>query len=223
MDRRELRSFLGQACGAGCQLPQALLGCFMAAHKRTRVVVTGVGVVSPIGIGNDRFWQSLLTNRSGIDFLQSVPTEGLPSAFGAEVRDFNPVELLRDRKFVKVMCRGMQLGVASASLAVSDARISSGHVDPDRLGVVFGSGRMTCHPQELAAIVEACQTENGFSPDLWGREAVGKVAPLWLLRQLPNMPAGHVSIDHNARGPQQHHHLPGRLRPAGTFRSRPRH
>jgi len=201
MDRRELRSFLGQARGAGCQLPRALLGCFMAAHKRTRVVVTGVGVVSPIGIGNDRFWQSLLTNRSGIDFLQSVPTEGLPSAFGAEVRDFNPVELLRDRKFVKVMCRGMQLGVASASLAVSDARISTGQVDPDRLGVVFGSGRMTCHPQELAAIVEACQTANGFSPDLWGREAVGKVAPLWLLRQLPNMPAGHVSIDHNARGP----------------------
>ncbi|MFM7925244.1 MAG: beta-ketoacyl synthase N-terminal-like domain-containing protein, partial [Planctomycetaceae bacterium] len=122
----------------------------MAAHKRTRVVVTGVGVVSPIGIGNDRFWQSLLTNRSGIDFLQSLPTEGLPSAFGAEVRDFNPVELLRDRKFVKVMCRGMQLGVASANLAVSDSRISPGQVDPDRLGVVFGSGRMTCHPQELA-------------------------------------------------------------------------
>ncbi|MFN5898931.1 MAG: beta-ketoacyl-[acyl-carrier-protein] synthase family protein, partial [Planctomyces sp.] len=73
--------------------------------------------------------------------------------------------------------------------------------DPDRLGVVFGSGRMTCHPQELAAIVEACQTANGFSPDLWGREAVGKVAPLWLLRQLPNMPAGHVSIDPHARGP----------------------
>ena len=127
----------------------------MAAHKRTRVVVTGVGVVSPIGIGNDRFWQSLLTNRSGIDFLQSLPTEGLPSAFGAEVRDFNPVELLRDRKFVKVMCRGMQLGVASANLAVSDSRISPGQVDPERLGVVFGSGRMTCHPQELAAIVEA--------------------------------------------------------------------
>ena len=89
----------------------------MSGHNRTRVVVTGVGVVSPIGIGNDRFWESLVANRSGIDFLQSVPTEGLPSAFDAEVRDFNPVELLRDRKFVKVMCRGMQLGVASANLA----------------------------------------------------------------------------------------------------------
>jgi 3-oxoacyl-[acyl-carrier-protein] synthase II len=60
---------------------------------------------------------------------------------------------------------------------------------------------MTCHPQELAAIVETCRTESGFSTDLWGQEAVGKVAPLWLLRQLPNMPAGHVSIDHDARGP----------------------
>ncbi len=63
----------------------------MAGRNSNRVVITGVGVVSPIGIGNDRFWESLLQNRSGIDFLQSVPGDGLPSAFGAEVRDFNPV------------------------------------------------------------------------------------------------------------------------------------
>ncbi len=173
----------------------------MAGHKQTRVVITGVGVVSPIGIGNDRFWQSLLRNQSGIDFLQSIPTEGLPSAFGAEVRDFNPVEFLRDRKFVKVMCRDIQLGVASSSLAVKDARISDGLLDPERFGVVFGAGRMTCHPQELAAIVEVCRSADGFDPDKWGSEAVGRIAPLWLLRQLPNMPASHVSIDHNACGP----------------------
>ncbi|MFN8708498.1 MAG: beta-ketoacyl synthase N-terminal-like domain-containing protein, partial [Planctomyces sp.] len=59
----------------------------MAGREAVRVVVTGIGVVSPIGIGNDRFWDSLLHNRSGIDYLQSMPTEGLPSAFGAEVRD----------------------------------------------------------------------------------------------------------------------------------------
>lgn len=173
----------------------------MAGRNGIRVVVTGVGVVSPIGIGNDRFWDSLVNNRTGIDFLQSMPSDGLPSAFGAEVRDFNPVNFLRDKKFVKVMCRDIQLGVASSGLAVKDAQVSSGWIDPDRFGVVFGAGRMTCHPSELAAAVEVCRTEGGFDPDKWGPEALASIAPLWLLRQLPNMPASHVSIDHNACGP----------------------
>lgn len=173
----------------------------MAGQSAVRAVVTGVGVVSPIGIGNEQFWKSLVENRSGIGFLQSQPADGLPSAFGAEVRDFDPVRFLRDRKFVKVMCRDIQLGVASANLAVRDARIDAGDVDPLRFGVVFGAGRMTCHPSELQAAVEFCSDQNGFHPERWGPEALGRIAPLWLLRQLPNMPACHVSIDHNAMGP----------------------
>lgn len=173
----------------------------MAGHAGVRVVVTGVGVVSPIGIGNDRFWDSLLRNRSGIEFLRSMPTDQLPSAFGAEVRDFDPVLHLRDRKFVKVMSRDIQLGVASSTLAVKDSGITPGVVDPYRFGVVFGAGRMTSHPSELAAAVKVCSDENGFNMDRWGDEALSSIAPLWLLRQLPNMPACHVSIDHNAMGP----------------------
>ncbi|MFO0425619.1 MAG: beta-ketoacyl-[acyl-carrier-protein] synthase family protein [Planctomyces sp.] len=173
----------------------------MAGREAVRVVVTGIGVVSPIGIGNDRFWDSLLHNRSGIDYLQSMPTEGLPSAFGAEVRDFDPSLHLRDRKFLKVMSRDIQLGVASANLAVSDARIARGDIDPERFGVEFGAGRMTCHPSELLAAAAACSGENGFDPSRWSDQAMSQIAPLWLLRQLPNMPACHVSIDHNAMGP----------------------
>ena len=130
----------------------------MAGRKKIRVVVTGVGVVSPIGIGNDRFWDSLINCRSGIDFLQSMPSGGLPSAFGAEVRDFNPVDFLREKKFVKTMSRDIQLGVASSNLAVKDSGLLSGMVDPDRYGVVYGAGRMTCHPSELAAAAEACRS-----------------------------------------------------------------
>ena len=74
-------------------------------------------------------------------------------------------------------------------------------VDPDRFGVVFGSGRMTCHPSELAAAVEVCRAEGGIDVSKWGQKALAEIAPLWLLRQMPNMPASHVSIDHNACGP----------------------
>ncbi len=173
----------------------------MAGRDRIRVVVTGVGVVSPIGIGNYDFWDSLVHSRSGISFLQSLPSDGLPSAFGAEVRDFNPADYLRDKKFVKVMSRAIQLGVSSSNLAVKDSGIQPGMVDPYRFGVVYGAGRMTCHPSELAAAVEVCRSEGGIDVSKWGQEALNEVAPLWLLRQMPNMPASHVSIDHNACGP----------------------
>jgi 3-oxoacyl-[acyl-carrier-protein] synthase II len=173
----------------------------MAGRTGIRVVVTGVGVVSPIGIGNERFWDSLVHNRSGIDFLQSMRSERLPSQFGAEIRDFNPVDFVRDRKFVKVMCRDIQLGVASSGLAVRDAGVRPGQLDPHRFGVVFGAGRMTCHPSELAAAAELCRNGEAFDAGRWGSEALSSITPLWLLRQMPNMPASHVSIDHNACGP----------------------
>ena len=174
----------------------------MAGCDGSRVVVTGVGVVSPIGIGNEHFWESLVNNRSGIDYLKSIAGVDLPSPFAAEVRDFDPAKLLRDRKFIKVMSRDIQLGVASAQLAMGDTKLSPGDVDPYRLGVVYGAGRMTTHPSELSAGIDASRDEDGnFSLSRWGDGGMKNVAPLWLLRQLPNMPACHISIDHNAAGP----------------------
>ena len=173
----------------------------MDGRDGNRVVITGLGVVSPIGIGKDSFWESLVNSRTGIDFL-SVPHGALPSAFGAEVKDFDPLLHLRDRKFLKVMPRDVQLGVASAGMAVRDSGITPGDVDPMRLGVEFGAGRMTSHPAELAKAVQASRAENDdISLTRWGEDGMGQIAPLWLLRQLPNMPACHVSIDHDAQGP----------------------
>lgn len=177
----------------------------MAGNERNsaqRAVVTGVGVISPIGIGKDRFWESLVNNRTGIGILQSLCSEDLPSPFGAEVNDFDAPKMLRDRKFMKVMSRDMQLGAVSARLAMEDTGLSDGDIAPERLGVVYGAGRMTTHPSELAAAVEASRdSSDQFSMTRWGEGGMGRVAPLWLLRQLPNMPACHISIDHNAAGP----------------------
>ena len=117
----------------------------MAGYEANRVggsraVVTGVGVVSPIGIGKERFWDSLVNNRTGIDVLQSLASEDLPSPFGAEVTDFDPAKMLRERKFMKVMSRDMQLGAVSARLAMQDTGLADGDVAPERLGVVYGAG-----------------------------------------------------------------------------------
>jgi len=167
-----------------------------------RVVITGVGVVSPVGIGKDRFWENLSAGRSGIDFLRAFPHYDLPSKLAAEVKDFDPLRYIRHRKMLKVMSRDIQLGVASASLAMEDAGLQRGSVDPDRLGVEFGAGRISMTPSELAEAAFLCADEDSdFDFSRWGEKPMGEICPLWLLKHLPNMPACHVAIEHDARGP----------------------
>ncbi len=167
-----------------------------------RVVITGVGVVSPVGIGNDAFWDNLSTGKSGVDFIDAFARSDLPCKFAAEVQDFDAMGYLRHKKMLKVMSRDIQLGVSSANLAMEDAKLKSGDVQPDRLGVDFGASRICSTPQELAQAAAVCAAaDETFEFTRWGEGGMGKIAPLWLLRQLPNMPACHVSIEFDARGP----------------------
>ncbi len=173
----------------------------MAGSNQTRVVISGIGVVSPIGIGIDSFWRNISSGVSGIDRLQSIPTENLPSKLAAEVKDFNPDEHLYNKKFLKVMSRDIQLGVSAASDAVKNAGIKRGTVDPERFGVSFGAGHIPTTPDELVEAVNRCAADDSFEITRWGEDVLGQITPLWMLRQLPNMPACHISIEHNAQGP----------------------
>ena len=174
----------------------------MSRLGTNRVVVTGVGVVSPAGVGNSLFWDNLREGRGGIGYLSSFPAENLPSKLAAEIRDFEPRNYVRDRKFLKVMSRDVILGVSAANLAMNDAGLRQGDLEPERLGVGFGAGRISSTPQELAEAVTRCSTAGKeFQFTRWGEDSMGEITPLWMLRQLPNMPACHVSIDHDARGP----------------------
>lgn len=167
-----------------------------------RIAVTGLGVVSPIGIGTSAFWQSLIDGRSGIDTLRSFPSEGLPSKLAAEIRDFDPYEHIYQPKFIKAMSRDIQLGVSAASMAMRDAGLPRGSVDPARLGVEFGAGHISYQPQQLieaARVMFADGEENALAR--LASSGMETIHPLWLLKQLPNMPACHVAIEHDARGP----------------------
>ncbi|MEW4489579.1 beta-ketoacyl-[acyl-carrier-protein] synthase family protein [Thalassoglobus sp. JC818] len=174
----------------------------MAGKKTPGVVITGVGVVSPVGIGNERFWSNLVAGRSGIGLLRSVPSESLPCKLAAEIHDFDPLEYVYQKKFLKVMSRDIQLGVSAASLAMKDAGLGNGQMDPERLGVEFGAGHISFTPDELAeAARDFGDPTNRKGYTRWGEDSLGKIAPLWMLRQLPNMPACHVAIEHEAAGP----------------------
>jgi len=165
------------------------------------VVITGIGVVSPIGIGNDAFWTSLCEGRSGVRSLGLFNGSDLPATIGAQVFDLHPERYVRPRKALKVMSRDIQLAFVAADLACSDADLHSRPVDPERLGIVFGADMMTCDLDEMVDAYRRCMPDGKFDFTLWGKRALAEMFPLWMLKYLPNMPACHIGIAHDARGP----------------------
>ena len=140
---------------------------------RQEVVVTGIGVVSPIGSGRDAFWESLAAGRSGVGPISSFDTSGLPVHFGGEIRDFDAKLRVKPRKSLKVMSRDMQLGFAAADEALADAGIAAGALDPDRFGMIFGADMIYDELQETAAVFRGCRVEGSFRFDRWAEAAVG--------------------------------------------------
>ncbi|HPM83994.1 MAG TPA: beta-ketoacyl synthase N-terminal-like domain-containing protein, partial [Candidatus Anammoximicrobium sp.] len=136
--------------------------------ESAEVVITGIGVVSPIGIGTDAYWKSLLEGRSGIGPLSVAAGTDLPVRFGGAIKDFDGKQFVKPRKSLKVMCREVQTGYAAAMLALQDAGWSAGKVEPERFGVVLGSEMFYCDLDELADAYRKCVVDGQLRPDLWG-------------------------------------------------------
>ncbi len=165
------------------------------------VVITGLGVVSPIGIGREAFWEALLAGRCGIGPVTQTNLSGLPPQLGGEVRNFDARTFVANRKSLKVMSRDAQLGIAASTLACRDAGISAGKIDPERFGVVLGADHICSPIQESETTYGACIAGGRFDFQLWGTKGMAASFPLGFLRVLPNMVASHVSIVQDARGP----------------------
>jgi 3-oxoacyl-[acyl-carrier-protein] synthase II len=165
------------------------------------VVVTGVGVASPIGIGYEAARQSLTAGHSGVRRLSTFDTSDFPVRVGAEVVDFDPKQYVTPRKSLKVMSRSIQLAFAAANMAVAGSGIAPGAVDPERYGVVFGADMVHIQPEELINAFRHSITDGHFHFERWDERALREMYPLWMLRYLPNMPACHVAIAQDARGP----------------------
>lgn len=177
-----------------------------------RVVITGMGVIGPLGSSKESLWEALSQRRSGIGPLTLDIFRALPVPFGGEARqftgeidDFGPLDKEQKkaiRKGLKVMCRECQMGIAAAQLALTDAGLKLGMVDPDRTGISFGADYMLSVPEEFSEGIRQCLDEQGrFQFSRWGAEGMAKMSPLWLLKYLPNMPASHLSIYNDFRGP----------------------
>lgn len=184
----------------------------MDTSSSRRVVITGLGVVSPLGMDPDGLLQGLREGASGIGPLTRVPQGVLCVDHGAEanefsgaIEDYGPLEKTLQRtirKGSKVMCREIEMGVAVAQRALSDANLSAEARDRDRAGVVYGCDYIMSLPEEFSTGIAKCLDEQGrFQFDQWGQRGKPEVNPLWLLKYLPNMPASHIAIYNDLRGP----------------------
>jgi 3-oxoacyl-[acyl-carrier-protein] synthase II len=165
------------------------------------VVITGMGVVSPIGIGLGAFARSLREGRSGVQRFTTLDPTNMPVPFGGEVVGFDPKEYVTPRKSLKVMSREIQVGFAAAQMACQHAGIGSGSVDPERMGVIFGADMIYGDLAELGDTYVPSRPNGKFSHEAWVNEGHARLNPLWLLKNLPNMPACHLAIALDARGP----------------------
>jgi 3-oxoacyl-[acyl-carrier-protein] synthase II len=184
----------------------------MSVSNGRRVVITGMGVVTPLGLSLEALWAGLEAGTSAVGPLDAFDSAGLPLRYAAQARcftgeiaDFGPLDGERKkaiRKGLKVMCRESQMAVAAAQRALGDAGDLAAHHAPERIGCVFGSDYMLTLPEDFTGSVAACRgADGGFDYELWGGEGLPRLNPLWLLKYLPNMPASHIAIFNDLRGP----------------------
>lgn len=184
----------------------------MSPENPRRVVITGLGLISPVGNTVESLWDAVTTGRSGVRALDRLPGALLRMPCAAEARDFSGAiadfgsldkEQTRSiRKGCKVMCREIQMGVAAAQRALAQAGLAAGSYDVDRTGVVFGSDYILSGPDEFVDAIAGCVEADGrFVFEQWAAHGLPKITPLWLLKYLPNMPASHIAIYNDLRGP----------------------
>lgn len=181
------------------------------AESDRRVVITGMGILSSAGIGCEEFWNNLSTGVSGVKPFELLSGTACPGDIGGEVSGFNKGTIKKQfftekeqRKSLKVMCREIQLGAASALMATEHAGLNLEEINSQRIGIDFGAGLMCSPPDDLQAGCFNCiddTPQHSFNFDRWGTDGLSKMDPLWLLRYLPNMPACHIAIFLDARGP----------------------
>lgn len=169
-----------------------------------RVVVTGLGMVAPNGIGKEAFWKACCEGHSGIGPINSFDASQHPVRIAGEVKEFDLTPCLRNglKKSVKIMSRAARFGLAAADQALRDSGLDVDRINPERFGVAVGTGVVPYELSELAGpLLRATDKDGSVDTAKLGACGVEAVAPQWILRQLPNMIAAYISILANAQGP----------------------
>ncbi len=174
-----------------------------------RVVITGIGVVSPIGIGSGPFWDALCSGTVGVGKITAFDAGGFASQIGGQVPPFKIGDYVPKhyRKATKVMARDIELAVVAADDAFKDAGLKSRaytdkpEIDGTRFGCNIGAGLISVDLNELTGAMAGSNDGARLNLAKWGQQGMSQLTPLWLLKYLPNMLACHVTIIHELKGP----------------------
>ncbi|WP_313757638.1 beta-ketoacyl-ACP synthase II [Tissierella sp.] len=152
-----------------------------------RVVITGLGAITPIGIGKENFWNSLIEGKSGIGAITRFNTTNFDTKIGAEVKEFDPSDYI-DKKEARRMDRFTQYAVAGAKLALEDGKVELDKLNLDKVGVIIGVG---------IGGMETMETEFTKLRD----RGPSRVSPLFIPMMISNMAPGQISMTFGFRGP----------------------
>jgi 3-oxoacyl-[acyl-carrier-protein] synthase II len=177
-----------------------------------RVAVTGIGIISSLGIGSKSHWEALLAGQVGVRRISLFD----PGGFACQVAGQVPPYKIGDfvprayRKATKVLARDSELAIIAADDAFKDSGLQSKaytetpNINGTRFGCNIGAGLINTELNELTAAMtsaRAAAQPNQLDLTRWGSEGMNNLTPLWLLKYLPNMPACHVTIIHQLKGP----------------------
>ncbi len=157
-------------------------------HRRRRVVVTGVGAVTPIGLSAADTWKNALAGKSGAGKITAFDATGYDTQIACEVKNFNPLDFI-DKKSVNRMDLFAQYAMACAEMAVKDAALDLEKVDRNRVGVVFGSGigGMRTWERQMQTVFESGGPH--------------RISPFFVPMMIADIAAGYISMRFNAKGP----------------------
>ena len=152
-----------------------------------RVVVTGVGVVSPLGTGNQKNWDALVAGKSGIDMITRFDASDFPVRIAGEVKDFNPEDFI-EKKEIKKMDLFIQYALAAAHFAMEDSGLVITEENAERVGVLVGAG------------LGGLPTIERYH-DALQEGGIKKISPFFIPMLIINLAPGHISIKYGAKGP----------------------
>ncbi|MEO6317129.1 MAG: beta-ketoacyl-ACP synthase II [Chitinophagaceae bacterium] len=153
-----------------------------------RVVVTGMGAITPLGKNTNEYWDALLGGVSGADFITLFDASKFKTRFACEVKNFDPVQYM-DRKEARKIDRFSQFALVASDEAMADAGLNKDNINPDRAGVIFGSGigGITTFQNEVA--------------DFARGDGTPRFSPFFIPKMILDIAGGHISMRHNLRGP----------------------
>ncbi|MFY7861302.1 MAG: beta-ketoacyl synthase N-terminal-like domain-containing protein, partial [Chitinophagales bacterium] len=152
-----------------------------------RVVITGLGAVTPLGNDVDTFWNALIAGKSGANLITKFDTTNFKTKFACEVKDFDPLHFI-EKKELNRLDPSAVYGLVSGSQAVEDSRILDSY-NPDRVGVIWSSG--------IGGILTFQQEVTNFATG----NGIPRYSPFFIPKMIPDIIAGHISMKYGFRGP----------------------